>query len=213
MAITLNGSTGIISDNIASLAASKLTGQVADANIAAVAASKLTGQLADTNANSGAIIKITQAFSTSTRTVYGQNTGTVLSGIDFRYPNDSRQTITFTKDNDSSISDIVISYTMAVGGTFQVHCGCLWKSDFSVHRMLAYDGHRNGTYNADSSDYVTGLFLFAGLGTGSHTFYWSLGRKGDSSANMEWRINSNNSDAGDKSPSTWSEVLVYEVRK
>lgn len=197
MSITINGSGSI-------------SGLTAGAG---VPASALSGQVPDANANSGGIIKVTQGFSSNTRTVYGQNTGTVLSGIDFRYPNDSRQTITFTKDNDSSISDVIISYTFAVGGTYQVHSACLWKSDFSVHRVLAFDGHRNGTYAADSSDYVTGQFLFTGLSAGSHTFYWSLGRKGDSAANMEWRINSDNAEGADKAPDSWSEVLVYEVRK
>ena len=55
-----------------------------------------------------------------------------------------------------------------------------------------------------------GSYLFTGLASGSHQFYWVLGRSYDS-ANTGWTLNPDTNDASDKSGSTTSEILVYEV--
>jgi hypothetical protein len=64
MAITLNGSTGITSDNIASLAASKLT-----------------GQLPDVNAASGSVLQVVFAQKKDTQSIAHSAGITAISGL------------------------------------------------------------------------------------------------------------------------------------
>lgn len=75
MATVINGTTGIDKVQDGTVTADKIaSGAVTDAKIAAMAASKLTGQVADSNAPSGSVIQVVNGIS-STET---STTGTTL---------------------------------------------------------------------------------------------------------------------------------------
>jgi hypothetical protein len=182
-------------------------GSITNAKIASVAASKLTGQVPDANAPSGSIIKVTQAYSNKTRQVFGNNQGNSISGQNFTFATGAAIPINFTKDLSSSL--IVIQFTMSVGGSMQQHVGMLWNATAGVYRRFSFDGSRNGILS-DSSDVVAGAYMFSGLSAGSQGFNWALGRSQDGN-DVGYRLNPSNSDAPDKSGETTSEVIVYEI--
>jgi len=139
--------------------------------------------------------------------VYGTNSGGAIAGENFTYPTGAAQAIPFTKI--SATSNIIISYNMQVEQFHQQHVGAVWST--GVIRRFAFDGHRSiGTYVNGTSIPIAGSYLFTGLASGSHTFYWTLGRSTDG-ATTGWTLNPDTNDASDKSGSTASEILVYEV--
>ena len=161
----------------------------------------------DTGVN-GKLLQVVQAYTNSTRSVYGLNGGGSIAGENFKYPTGSAQSIPFTKL--SSTSNIIIAYNMQIEQPIQQHVGALWST--GVIRRFAFDGARkllDNDINGASAPAV-GSYLFTGLASGSHQFYWVLGRSYDS-ANTGWTLNPDTNDASDKSGSTTSEILVYEV--
>ena len=154
----------------------------------------------------GKVLQVVQAFSSNTRTVYGNNNGGSIAGENFTYPTGANLLVPFTKL--SATSNIVIKYNMQIEQAFQQHVGALWSAN--TIRRFAFDGTRNGISGSGYSDTVAGSYLFTGLASGTHQFYWTLGRSSDG-ASTGWTLNPDTNDYSDKSGSTHSEILVYEI--
>jgi len=154
------------------------------------------------------ITKITQAYASSTRVVYGNNTGNTISGFGFTYPTSAAQTISFTKDSAST--GIIIECNFSCGMYYQCHGGMLWKSDQSMSYGFANDGDR--AFSSSGKNIVAPIWYITpgSLGTGSHTFYFALGRKNDGAV-TGWVLNPNSTDNSDlPGVNTNSSVIVYE---
>lgn len=151
------------------------------------------------------LIKITKAFSSSTRAVYGNNTGGSVSGQNFTYPTGGNQSIPFVKE--SPTSDIVIAWQMSVGNFYQTHAVLIWKStDATVNKRLNFDG---GNGIGGRGWVESGQTVFSGLAAGSHTFFYAHGRASDGNI-TGYTLNMNATDNADKGGNTISEILVYE---
>ena len=156
---------------------------------------------------SAKFVKATLAYNNSTRTVYA-NSDVNVTGQDFEHPTGAAQTISFTKD--SGTSNIIMHFCLNVGGSSAQHSALLWSTGDSVYRHLSFDGSRNGNSGVDSGDVLSGSQFFSGLSSCSKTYYITLGRNDDNNG-TGFKLNPDIGDAGDKSLTPTSQVIVYEI--
>jgi len=157
---------------------------------------------------SAKFVKATLGYSSSTRVVYAASDVNV-TGQDFEHPTGALQTISFTKD--SATSNIIMHFCLNVGGSLAQHAGILFSTGDSVYRHFSFDGSRNGTSSASSgADQFSGEAFFSGLSSGAKTFNITLGRNDDNNGTA-WTLNPDLNDAGDKSLTPTSVVIVYEI--
>lgn len=147
--------TGQVADaNIAAVAASKITGQVADANIAAVASSKISGQLLDGQMSSGSVLQV----------VYGAD-GTEYNTSSTSYQGGISASIT----PSSSSSKILATFSCRASGPLN---NIDWH-DFQIRRngSLVMDytyGEKNGTSTHDSRQHF--MYLDSPASTSAVTY-------------------------------------------
>ena len=193
----------------AGIAGSKLT------DIKTVNGSSLIGS-GDLTVGGGKVVKATVAYNTSTRTVYGNNTGLTISSENFTTPSNGYHNFNFTKS--SSTSTIIIQYSLSIGGFHQCHVAAMWRTDsagssnsnVTNFTRFAYDGSRSNGSGASTSQLIGGSQVHTGLATGSHAWWWSFGRSNDGAA-TGYRLNPDTNDDGDKSGSSNSNIIVYEI--
>jgi hypothetical protein len=186
MPLVLSGD-GITSDNITSLAASKLTGNVPDAN-----------------APIGSIVK-TSHFTSTTRVALSDSAGP--SNI---------WTVSITKDFNSSTSDLVVFGNLPGRGNYSDQCGVYahisgstsTSNDGSAYYDVEY-------YPANGTDRPSGIVLlgkrFESLGVGSHTLEIGWKTRNGSTGDKPYQVHNNNSSDEARSHQHRSNLVVYEI--
>jgi hypothetical protein len=162
----------------------------------------------------GKVLKVTSAFKSSTRAYYGNNRGVIIPSENFVGPSGSNTGIAFTKVSSTSI--IIIDYTMSACDFFQCHSGAIWRTTggspttgVSNFQRIGFDGSRV-IGSAANSIIISGQQLFTSLSSGSHQFWWGLGRSNDG-ATTGYRVNPNTTDHNDTSGAPTSQITVYEI--
>jgi len=186
MPLVLSGD-GITSDNITSLAASKLTGNVPDAN-----------------APIGSIVK-TSHFTNATRVALSTSAGP--SNI---------WTVSITKDFNSSTSDLVVFGNLNGRGNYSDQCGVYAHISGSTTRTTDGTAFYDVDYYSAHATYRTaGIVLlgkrFESLGVGSHTLEIGWQTRDGSTGDMPFPVFNNNNSDDSRSHQHRSNLVVYEI--
>jgi hypothetical protein len=168
MPLVLSGSTGIVEGNIANNA-------ITNSKIASMAASKLSGQVPDANAPSGSVIQVVQAVKTDTSSTSGTSF-VELPGL------------AATIVPSSSSNKILVCWTIWFGQTLQYHrtVGTLQRNingsiaypfigNSDGSRVTVTWGTQDGSPIHGATYCATGMYLDTPLTTSSTTynFVWS----------------------------------------
>ena len=175
------------------------------------------GTITGVTSGAGNLVKSTLIYNSATEVSSSSTTATQLSSYDFFFNTDLVASGTFTKDFDSSTTQIIVGGTFNSRCTDNSHSLVMWvgtstnPSGGLIHLLddqYAMSGVQYGRQKACHR--VDGAFT--GLGTGSHTFYIAAGR-GDSGA-MRGTINTNpgSSHTDCSNFTTRSQIWAWEVR-
>jgi hypothetical protein len=188
MPLVLSGD-GIISDNITSLAASKLTGNVPDAN-----------------APIGSIIK-TSHFTNATRVALSDSAGP--SNI---------WTVSITKDFNSSTSDLVVFGNLQGRGNYSDQCGVYAHISGSTTRTTDGTAFYDvDYYPANGTSRGGGIVLlgkrFESLGVGSHTLEIGWQTRNGNTSDKPYQVFNPDLNDDARSHVHRSNLVVYEILK
>lgn len=208
MAITLNGSTGIVEANIAD---SAITSNKIAAGAVAVSDLASTLDLSSKSITlptgmSNKIRQTIQVYQSSSRLAFSGEGGTNLTA-DFHYPLSGRIGGTFTKQ--SSTSYILVIAHLSVGAMTNTHDLYMWDVGSSDFRHLGFDAYR-----ADNNRLAcTFSQTFTGLPAGSRTIYMAAGagdtRSWSGVLNFNPEADGGNGDTAN-TPTT-SQMIVMEI--
>lgn len=190
MPLVLSGD-GITSDNITSLAASKLTGQVATAN------------------GGNKILQTVQVYQSSSRVAWNEaNEGPLTS--DFRYFPSTRIGGSITKQSATSYVVVTAFYSCWNSNLHDLYMWCPENNDY---RHLGFDPYRMSGPQGTNRTGHTFSQTFTGLGAGTKTFYLALGT-GDSrtiSGVLNYNPETDTGQGDTTNAPTTSQMIVMEI--
>jgi hypothetical protein len=189
MAITLSGD-GITSDNITSLAASKLTGSVAVAN------------------GGNKVLQTVQVYQSSSRVVWNE-ANTALTG-DFRYFDSAKIGGSITKISSTSYVVVMAFYSC---WNSNVHDMYMWNVENSDYRHLGFDPYRMSGPQGNNRTNHTFTQTFTGLGSGTKTFYLALGAGDSRTSNgvLNYNPETDTGNGDTTNAPTTSQMIVMEI--
>jgi hypothetical protein len=189
MAITLSGD-GITSDNITSLAASKLTGTVATAN------------------GGNKILQTVQVYQSSTRVVWNE-ANTALTG-DFRYFDTAKIGGSITKISATSYVVVLAFYSC---WNSNVHDMYMWNVESSDYRHIGFDPYRMAGPLGSNRTNHSFTQTFTGLSAGTKTFYLALGAGDSRTSNgvLNYNPETDTGNGDTTNAPTTSQMIVMEI--
>ena len=98
---------------------------------------------------------------------------------------------------------------MSVSVFHDTYVGLIWKNDNTNGKRFSFNGTNSIGSNINTQMHISGQFVWTGLGSGSHTFHWALGRQNDA-YNTGYTLNPNSTDDANLTGDTTSEIVVYE---
>ena len=171
-------------------------------NLPAISGANLTGL------TSPAITKVTKAYQSSTRSAFSDSRDLFANNLDF-----VGHKVGFSFTKDSASTDILVHFSMSVTNFNDCYSTAIYTgSSGSASGMIrwAFAGRDAiGDTNAETGMVVSGNVVLTGLGSGSHLYYWAMGRKNDA-YNSQYTLNPDTNDDAQYGGATTSTIMVYE---
>ena len=174
----------------------------------------VTGAIAGAT-NLGKLINAEVVYNNSTRQVFSTSRGALLTSENFASPSNGYHHFTYTKSSASST--LVFHLSLSVGDVENQHVFGLWKTatqspanTVTNFQRMAFDGTRNMGNGTATSTVMGATCHMTGLAAQEHHFFFAFGRSNDGS-NVGYTLNPDTNNATDKSGSTNSQVIIYEI--
>lgn len=204
MAITLNGSTGIVSANIAD-------GTITASNLASalnLSSKTLTLPTGMTNK----ILQTVQVYQSSSRVAYSGESNVALTG-DYRYINSIKIGGSITKISNTSYCVVIAHYSHWVNGT-NLHDTYMWCAETSDYRHLGFDPYRMSGPLGSNKTGVTFMQTFTSGQTAGTKTFWLASGTGDSRTNtgvLNWNPETDGGNTDTANAPTTSQMIVMEI--